>query len=319
MDHEKPLAKSPSPSGRAGAGLAAAAAREQPGVLGAPLVGPTQEIYAELQKAFDWFNVRLFDGVLPPCLITLQREKSSVGYFSAARFGSVRGERTDEIALNPSYLGIVPLVETLATLAHEMCHQHQHHFGTPGRGRYHNEEWGARMQQIGLMPSRTGKPGGRRTGDIMADYPIEGGLFLQACRDLVAESFTFSWYDRRPQPVQIAAGRLNHSMSLGPEFGGGQALASAAGVAQNIQGFDQPEPTPTEDGSAPAIAAPPAAAAGTRAKYRCSCAKPTQLWAKQGLKSLFCSECQSFFVETSGETRPLGPRGLRGTYSAALQ
>jgi len=42
---------------------------------------PTHETYTELQLVFDTFNQRLFDGVLPPCLLTLQREKRTFGYF----------------------------------------------------------------------------------------------------------------------------------------------------------------------------------------------------------------------------------------------
>ena len=50
-----------------------------------------------------------------------------------------------------------------------MVHLWQHHRGTPGRGRYHNQEWAEKMIEIGLMPTDTGKPGGRITGDHMAD------------------------------------------------------------------------------------------------------------------------------------------------------
>lgn len=304
-------------SDRAAAGLATAAARALPGALGAPLLGPTQEIYAELQKAYDFFNVRLFDGILPPCLITLQREKTSVGYFSPARFASVRGERTDEIALNPSYLGIVPLVETLQTLCHEQVHLWQHHFGTPGRGRYHNDEWAERMVRLGLMPSSTGRPGGRRTGDTMADYAIEGGAFLAACRDLVSEAFTFTWYDRRPQPAQIEASRHTLSLQLEPAVGGTAALASAAGMQDHIEGFQALAAATNDECLAQDQGPPPAAAAPTRMKYRCACAKPTLLWAKPGLKNLLCTECQSTFVDAGQPRRPLGPRGLRATYSGA--
>src|SRR5256885_9731093 len=46
---------------------------------------PTRETYSELQQAYEHFNQRLFDDALPHCLITLQREKRTCGYFSAAR------------------------------------------------------------------------------------------------------------------------------------------------------------------------------------------------------------------------------------------
>jgi hypothetical protein len=50
----------------------------------------------------------------------------------------------------------------LSTLVHEQAHLWQHHFGKPGRGRYHNREWAAKMVEIGLIPSATGEPGGKQ-------------------------------------------------------------------------------------------------------------------------------------------------------------
>lgn len=100
---------------------------------------PTTAFYAELQKAYDAFNRLLFDGQLPQCLITLQREDRAYGYFSANRFGNIAGDKLHEIALNPTYFAIVPLVEIMATLVHEQSHVWQHHFGKPGRGNYHNQ------------------------------------------------------------------------------------------------------------------------------------------------------------------------------------
>ena len=58
-----------------------------------PRLAPTQETYNELQMAYDHFNERLFGGQLPSCLITLQREKRTFGYFSAARFASFESHR----------------------------------------------------------------------------------------------------------------------------------------------------------------------------------------------------------------------------------
>ena len=62
---------------------------------------PTRQTYDELQQAYDFFNERLFSGRLPPCLITLQREKHTYGYFSSKRFvGRAAGDTTDELAMN---------------------------------------------------------------------------------------------------------------------------------------------------------------------------------------------------------------------------
>ena len=160
---------------------------------------PTAETYSELQTAYDFFNGILFGESLPPCLITLQREKRTYGYFSSKRFvGSKSGQMVDEIAMNPSYFAIRSVEETLSTLVHEMAHLWQFHFGKPGRRGYHNKEWGAKMDSIGLCPSNTGQIGGKRTGEKMSHYIIEGGAFHAACSQLMTEAFTLSWFDRFP-------------------------------------------------------------------------------------------------------------------------
>ncbi|WP_346825004.1 hypothetical protein ACEN2Y_00360 (plasmid) [Ralstonia solanacearum] len=34
------------------------------------------------------------------------------------------------------------------------------------------------MEAVGRLPTSRGQLGGKRTGDSVADYPIEGGCFL---------------------------------------------------------------------------------------------------------------------------------------------
>ena len=103
-----------------------------------PDVKPTEEAYAELQHAYDFYNSGLFGGRLPSCLITFQRQKRTFGYYSKDRFGTRDGRKTDEIAMNPEYFAVVPMVEVLQTLVHEMTHLWQEHFGKPSRACYHN-------------------------------------------------------------------------------------------------------------------------------------------------------------------------------------
>jgi predicted SprT family Zn-dependent metalloprotease len=140
---------------------------------------PTAQAYAELQKAYDHFNRELFEGTLPDCLLTLQREKDTYGYFSRNRFISSAGEKIDEIALNPSYFAVQPLVEILQTIAHEMVHLWQAHFGKPGRVRYHNGEFAAKMEAIGLMPSSTGQRVGGAPVTAWRTTPLRAGV---SCR-----------------------------------------------------------------------------------------------------------------------------------------
>ena len=66
-------------------------------------IEPTKETYDQFQEAYEYLNRALFNGQLPNCLITLQRSKSSYGYFCGDRFGRTDGLITDEIALNPRY------------------------------------------------------------------------------------------------------------------------------------------------------------------------------------------------------------------------
>lgn len=144
-------------------------------------------------------NDRLFEGVLPICLLTLQREKKTYGYFCGNRFQKIGNEKetTDEIALNPQYFRSSGRDDraVCSTLVHEMCHLWQHHYGKPGRARYHNQEWADKMKRIGLIPSSTGQIGGKETGDCMSHYIEERGPFAAAYKDLVVQGFLLQWIE----------------------------------------------------------------------------------------------------------------------------
>ena len=164
----------------------------------------TERAYNELQQAFDFYNQRLFNGELPDCLITFQRGKNTMGYFSFRRFVAAdgSGKMIDEIALNPEYFPAYPLIEVMQTLVHEQCHMWQFHFGNPSRKTYHNAQWAAKMESIGLMPSSTGRPGGAKVGQKINDYPIPGGRFQLVTLELFQGQFALSWFDRFPVQVE---------------------------------------------------------------------------------------------------------------------
>jgi hypothetical protein len=168
----------------------------------------TAETYRELEMAYEHFKTELFDGELPPVLFTLQRQPNTMGYFSAQRF--VRrddGQMIAEIAVNPEYFAVFPPEEILSTVCHEAVHAWQWAFGTPSRPGYHNSQWADKMEAVGLMPSDTGKPGGKRVGQKMNDYPIQGGRFLAACETLFAKGFRAAWLDRYPPREALAHGQ----------------------------------------------------------------------------------------------------------------
>ena len=149
---------------------------------------PTTRTYSGLTEAYDFFNERLFSAKLPPCLITMQRKSKAYGYFAGRRFSTRSGEEvTDEIALNPSHFAGRTTEETLSTLVHEMVHLEQHHFGAPSRTGYHNSEWAQMMRAVGLIPSSTGEPGGKETGQRVSHYIEPGGYFSVACSELINE------------------------------------------------------------------------------------------------------------------------------------
>src|ERR1700722_1296142 len=132
----------------------------------------TSQAYGELNRAYDFFNEKFFGGALPKCLITLQRKAKAYGYFCPDRFAS-SSDLCDEIAMNPSHFRDRSVTKTLSTLVHEMVHLKQQHFGKPSRGGYHNLEWAYMMEQVGLYPSDTAQPGGKRSGASVSHYIIE--------------------------------------------------------------------------------------------------------------------------------------------------
>lgn len=161
-------------------------------------IKPTLDMYKFVQNAFDYFNEHLFDGSLKECLITLQREKNVMGYFSPNRWQGQEG-MVHELALNPAFFATHGPLEFFQTLVHEMCHMYQQDFGVPSARTYHNKEWADKMESMGLMPSSTGRPGGKRTGQSMSDYPIEGGKFYQVCLNFAQQGFQLPYLDRRVQ------------------------------------------------------------------------------------------------------------------------
>ncbi|MET4235190.1 hypothetical protein ABIA85_008498 [Bradyrhizobium sp. LA6.10] len=158
-------------------------------------VDPTTATYAHLRHAYGFLNLVLFAGQLPSSLITFQRKAGSMGYFCHKKFTSYDGVIiTDEIALNPLHFALGDK-ETLSTLAHEMVHLWQHHFGNV-TATLHNEQWAAKMLSIGLIPSHTGKVGGRQTGQRVSHYIDPGGKFDQAADELIAKGFVVAYVEQ---------------------------------------------------------------------------------------------------------------------------
>lgn len=262
---------------------------------------PTNQFYAALQNAYDAFNHALFDGKLDNSLITLQRRANTFGYMSYNRFISTNDNQiyTHELALNPEYFGVKPLVEIFQTIVHEQTHLWQALFGTPSKKTYHNTEWAEKMESIGLMPSDTGRVGGKKTGQNMADYPIAGGLFLAVSNELHAQGSIVVWYDRfKPKNVSIQ-GMLNDK-----NF----AETLISNVADSL--LTVPHLTDNMSDSYTSIIIQEESIAinnkpikdkpiTSKNKFTCSCGE--NLWGKVTLEAL-CKKCKTDFVLVKNET-----------------
>jgi hypothetical protein len=175
---------------------------------------PTAEVTAEWQRAFDRFNTEFFEGALSRCLITFNQSTDAMGYFCPNSIRNDQGETAHEIAINLNWVATLGVVEGLSTMAHEMTHLWCHLCGERNRKGglgahgYHDLPWSKRMEAIGLMPSHTGKPGGKRTGYQMSEYVIPGGPFDIVTRELLLAGETVRWLGAHPlklQPINVSA------------------------------------------------------------------------------------------------------------------
>lgn len=241
-------------------------------------VTPTADLYGQLQRLADHFNHALFNGQLPPTVITLQRSAHTAGHFSASRWKHVTGMSVSELALNPTYFANRPLLFLCQTVVHELCHLWQHMDGSASRPGYHNAAWANHMEAIGLMPSATGRPGGARTGQKMADYPVQGGPFMEACEDLVAAKFGLNWIEQSlhaPTANRIVIGE-------GFTIDGEISARLLAPLGSTFPDFE-------------ANALPQARSAKRKAKYQCPSCR-VKVWGKPGLH-IACSACALTFEE----------------------
>ncbi|MDB6078799.1 MAG: putative zinc metalloproteinase [Akkermansiaceae bacterium] len=225
--------------------------------------------YVTLSDCYDEFNARLFGGELRGCVLTFEDRGQHCGYYRQGGFvGREADERRDEICLNPRhFLANAGDLELLQTLVHEQVHQWQAQFGEPSRRTYHNREWADKMLEVGLVPSHTGRPGGRMTGQQMADYPEEGGQFLVIANEILGRSRLIKWYK---EGVAIRRAQEYATMPDGEEMPAMfAALAAALPPAGELE--DKPAVAPTKVG------------------YRCPGCK-ARVWGKPNL-SLICGKC----------------------------
>lgn len=211
------------------------------------LDSPTEIAHRELADAYRHFNDHLFDGELPMVLMTLQRTRAAQGMFMPHRFISKGAATVHEVAINPQIFAMSTIKEVLAVVVHEMAKVYTHQQGTAGRRGYHSSAWADKMESIGLMPSTTGAPGGKRTGERVAHYIIPGGPFDVAADALIANGYTITWLDRIAAhwyEAESAAEPSRHRVPLG------SGLLGKVGLL--VPGSDDAEDPELDDGGAPA-------------------------------------------------------------------
>lgn len=214
-------------------------------------LSPTTECMLYWVVVYKIMNRCLFGGKLPNCMITLERKGSALGYFRPNSFKNRNGEIVHQIAMNPDFFEPLGDLEALRTFAHEMCHLWREMLGprncngSNGTRGYHCRAWGRTMEEIGLMPSHTGKPGGRKTGYQMADYVIRDSKFDLLSQELLESGKHVEWRDASKKHVSATQAEDVPDLEgllLMPEGGASAAASKPTKNRQSRAKYTCPNP-----------------------------------------------------------------------------
>jgi len=226
---------------------------------------PTNDQFAAYRAMWAYFNTTLFGGTLGHIFLNFSRLARSLGFFSPERWRNAGNQTTHEISLNPDHLTHGNAKDSASTLVHEMAHLWRWEQGMqpgskPPRSGYHDTKWADKMVEIGLMPSDTGKPGGKRTGYRMGHYIIPGGAFERA-------------FDAMPAECQLPWTAVDRDRDNDGDDG------------ESVEGVAKPDE---------ADEAKKTAARKVKVKYSCPDCE-LNVWGKPGL-NLHCNECDEDLV-----------------------
>jgi len=154
----------------------------------------TNKQYEKFDYLLKYYNKELFKDKLNDCMITMnRRSRARAGFFISHNWKNKLSENETcihEIGLNPDYF-FGDDAEWHSTLVHEIVHLWQEDYGKPSRRNYHNKQFSEKMEEVGLMTSSTGKPGGARTGRSMSHYIIPDGPFFNAYNRLTEKEINY--------------------------------------------------------------------------------------------------------------------------------
>lgn len=152
------------------------------------------DTYATWDDAFEFFNNSLFGGELPPVAFGIAKQKGSRGHYAPNRYITSEGEPLSEIQMDAGSLARGDL-DSMGTLVHEMTHhwQEKDPDAKPGRGKYHNMEWAAKMREIGLAP-QSATTGDKGTGDRVTHDIMDEGPFAEAYERWAERGYRIMWH-----------------------------------------------------------------------------------------------------------------------------
>lgn len=154
------------------------------------------KIYPLLYEAYDYYNKKLFSSVLPEVVITVERKNNFKGYFCQDLYENSEGKtKLCQITLNPSFFKEGNEKAVFSTLVHEMCHLKTAMDGENLSTGYHSKAWADLMESIGLIPTSTGKEGGKKTGFKMTHMIVKGGKFDLCTQKLFEKNLYFDVTD----------------------------------------------------------------------------------------------------------------------------
>jgi len=224
---------------------------------------PTLAMAESLQEITNYLDAFLFDGKLPPCFITLTRNKKVIGgYHAKDQWENADGDIVPEIGINSNLLAQDDPLVIYNVLIHELLHLELSHAGTGGRVGYHNKQFAERCNELGLSIQCGDKDAseGQQTGQAIETNIIEGGKAETAIAKIPTDLAYYAKHvldiDDDGQPEQVLPG--------------------------------QPTPQkPTE---------PKTKTAGKRTKYQCpECG--LSMWGKAGA-FVMCGMCTQTMIES---------------------
>ena len=142
----------------------------------------TSRLAGQLEKLFRMLNDDMFSGQLETPIITIQSTPRVYGHYSVSKIWTVNGEeQKHEINIGAGTLDR-EIEYTVGTLLHEMCHMYNdcvlHVQDCSRGGTYHNKQFKATAESVGLIVTRSDKYGWAHTApaDSLLEWIIDHNI-----------------------------------------------------------------------------------------------------------------------------------------------